>query len=48
MKKCLSDPNYAQKTAQNGKKVILKNQGATKKTIDQIAKLLLPPTQTVY
>jgi 3-deoxy-D-manno-octulosonic-acid transferase len=48
MKKCLSDHAYAQKTAQNGKKVILKNQGATKKTIDQIAKLLLPPTQTVY
>lgn len=41
MKKCLTDPNYAQKIAQNGKRVIIKNQGATQKTIEQIKKLLI-------
>jgi 3-deoxy-D-manno-octulosonic-acid transferase len=40
MQKCLSDPNFAQKIAQNGQKVIRQNQGATQKTIDQIAKFL--------
>jgi len=40
MRKCLTDPAYATKIAQNGRKVIIKNQGATQKTIEQIAKLL--------
>lgn len=31
MKKCLTDPDYAKTTAQNGRKVIMKNQGATQK-----------------
>jgi 3-deoxy-D-manno-octulosonic-acid transferase len=42
MAKCLSDPNYAQQIAQNGRKVIIKNQGATKKTIEHISRLLVP------
>jgi len=42
MQKCLTDPNFAQKIAQNGQNVIKQNQGATQKTIDQIAKLLNP------
>ena len=41
MTKCLSDPDYAQQIAQNGRKVIIKNQGATKKTITQVARLLV-------
>ena len=40
MTKCLSNPGYAHQIAQNGRKVIIKNQGATQKTIAQIAKLL--------
>lgn len=40
MQKCLSDPDFAQKIAKNGRQVIKKNQGATKKTITQIAALL--------
>ena len=40
MQKCLSEPDYAQKIAINGREVIKKNQGATKKTITQIAKFL--------
>ena len=47
MKKCLTDPGYAQKIAQSGREVIMKNQGATQKTIEQIRKLLPPPTQAV-
>jgi len=42
MTKCLSDPDYAQQIAQNGRKVIIKNQGATKKTIEHISRLLVP------
>jgi len=42
MKKCLTDPNYAQTIAQNGRKVIIKNQGATRKTIDEVTKILNP------
>jgi 3-deoxy-D-manno-octulosonic-acid transferase len=41
MTKCLSDPDYAQQIAQNGRKVIIKNQGATQRTIAQIARLLV-------
>jgi 3-deoxy-D-manno-octulosonic-acid transferase len=40
MQKCLSEPDFAREIARNGREVIRKNQGATKKTIDQIAKLL--------
>jgi 3-deoxy-D-manno-octulosonic-acid transferase len=40
MQKCLSDTDFAQSIANNGRQVIRKNQGATKKTIDQIAKYL--------
>ena len=40
MQKCLSDFDFAQSIAKNGQKVIRKNQGATTKSIDQIAKFL--------
>ncbi len=40
MKRCLADPGYAQKIAQNGRKTIIKNQGATRKTIKQVELLL--------
>jgi 3-deoxy-D-manno-octulosonic-acid transferase len=40
MQKCLTDTNFAQQIARNGRQVIKKNKGATKKTIDQIAALL--------
>lgn len=40
MQKCLSDPDFAQKIAKNGREVIKKNQGATQKTIAQITALL--------
>ena len=43
MQKCLSEPDFAEKIARNGRQVIKKNQGATKKTIDQIAKFLSKP-----
>jgi 3-deoxy-D-manno-octulosonic-acid transferase len=42
MQKCLTDPDYAEKVAQNGRRIIKQNQGATQKTMDQIAKLLNP------
>ena len=40
MKKCLKEPDFAQKIAQNGREVIRKNQGATAKSIEQIGKFL--------
>ena len=40
IQKCLTDTDFANQIAQNGREVIRKNQGATKKTIDQITKLL--------
>jgi 3-deoxy-D-manno-octulosonic-acid transferase len=40
MQKCLLEPTFADKIARNGREVIRKNQGATTKTIDQIATLL--------
>ena len=43
MKKCLDEPEYAQKIAQNGQKVIKNNQGATLKTIEQIEKFIKSP-----
>jgi 3-deoxy-D-manno-octulosonic-acid transferase len=40
MEKCLSEPDFTKQIARNGQNVIRKNQGATKKTIDQIKKFL--------
>jgi len=42
LQKCLTEPDFAEKIARNGQQVIKKNQGATAKTIEQIAKLLRP------
>jgi len=42
MQKCLTEPDFAKEIARNGQEVIRKNQGATQKTIDQIAKFLNP------
>jgi len=42
MGKCLSEPDFAEEIARNGQQVIRKNQGATTRSIDQIAKLLRP------
>jgi len=41
MQKCLLEPNFDDEIARNGREVIIKNQGATAKTIDQIAKFLV-------
>ncbi|MHC4075991.1 MAG: 3-deoxy-D-manno-octulosonic acid transferase [Planctomycetota bacterium] len=40
MQKCLTEPDFAKEIARNGQEVIRKNQGATEKTIEQIAKFL--------
>jgi len=40
VKKCLLDKNFRQNIANNGKDVIKQNQGATKKSVDEIMKLL--------
>jgi 3-deoxy-D-manno-octulosonic-acid transferase len=40
LQKCLCDPDFAQKIAENGREVIKKNQGATAKSIEQIARFL--------
>jgi 3-deoxy-D-manno-octulosonic-acid transferase len=40
MQKCLLEPDYARQIARNGQGVIKRNQGATQKTIEQIARLL--------
>jgi len=40
MQKCLTKPDFAKKIAQAGQNVIKKNQGATEKSIEQIAKFL--------
>jgi len=42
IQKCLSEPDFTEKIARNGQNVIRKNQGATKKTITEIEKLLRP------
>jgi 3-deoxy-D-manno-octulosonic-acid transferase len=42
IQKCLTEPNFAQRIAQNGQDIIRNNQGATEKTMDQIAKFLNP------
>jgi 3-deoxy-D-manno-octulosonic-acid transferase len=41
MTKCLTDPDYASQIARSGQQIIRKNQGATAKTIDLIAKLVM-------
>jgi len=41
IKKCLTDINYSQSISKNGREVIARNQGATQKTVTEIAKLLL-------
>jgi 3-deoxy-D-manno-octulosonic-acid transferase len=38
--KCLSDIDFTKRIAQNGQQIIKKNQGATQKTIDQLASIL--------
>jgi len=40
MRKCLADAGCAERTARNGQEVIRKNQGATTRTIEQIANFL--------
>jgi 3-deoxy-D-manno-octulosonic-acid transferase len=40
LERCLLEPDYARKIAKNGQDVIRKNQGATAKSIEQIAKFL--------
>jgi 3-deoxy-D-manno-octulosonic-acid transferase len=40
IRKCLVEPDFAQRIANNGQEVIRKNQGATAKSIEQIAKFL--------
>ena len=40
IKKCLTDAQYAEKIARNGQDVIRRNQGATKKTVEAVEKLL--------
>ena len=40
MQKCLVDADFAERIARNGQEVIRKNQGATAKSISEIAKLL--------
>jgi 3-deoxy-D-manno-octulosonic-acid transferase len=43
MQKCLLEPDYAERIARNGRDVIRKNQGATTRSIKQIAKFLTEP-----
>jgi 3-deoxy-D-manno-octulosonic-acid transferase len=40
MERCLSEPDFTEKIARNGQNVIRKNQGATKKTVSAITRLL--------
>ena len=40
LQRCLLEPEYARKIARSGQEVIRKNQGATSKSIEQIAKFL--------
>jgi 3-deoxy-D-manno-octulosonic-acid transferase len=44
MTKCLTDADYASRIAHNGRQIIKRNQGATKRTIEAISRLL--PTST--
>jgi 3-deoxy-D-manno-octulosonic-acid transferase len=40
LQKCLRDPAFAQQVARNGQEVIRRNQGATARTLEQIAGFL--------
>ncbi len=40
MRKCLLEPDFAGKIAENGREVIKKNQGATDRSLEEIGKLL--------
>jgi len=40
LQRCLTEESFAKKIAQNGRRVIIKNQGATKKSVEHIEKLL--------
>jgi 3-deoxy-D-manno-octulosonic-acid transferase len=40
VKKCLTEPQYAKMIADNGRKVIIENQGATVKSVNEILKLI--------
>lgn len=40
VKKCLTDPQYAKLIADNGRRVIIENQGATVKSVNEILKLI--------
>jgi 3-deoxy-D-manno-octulosonic-acid transferase len=40
MNKCLTEPEYTERIARAGRDVIIKNQGATQKTTEQITKIL--------
>lgn len=42
IRKCLDEPNLAKRIAVNGQNIIRKNQGATQKSIEKIAKILQP------
>jgi len=42
IQKCLSEPAYAEQIARNGRDVVRQNQGATRRTIEQIETLLRP------
>ena len=44
LQKCLLEPDYAQTIARQGRQVIIDNQGATAKTVEHIAEILMPPT----
>jgi len=43
IQKCLTEPDFTRQIAENGREIIKKNQGATKKTIQQIAKFIRSP-----
>jgi 3-deoxy-D-manno-octulosonic-acid transferase len=40
MQKCLSNPEYAAQIAHNGQQIILKNQGATRRSSEAIIRIL--------
>ncbi len=40
MRKCLSEPTFAQRIARNGQEIIRKNQGATARTVEQISHII--------
>jgi len=40
VRRCLTDSDYAEKIARKGRATVIKNQGATKRTVDKIETLL--------